>query len=77
MVNNSKYFKQQLTKLKYMMDREITKTNDPLLVAKTIKKILDKKNPKIRYRIKNSVSLKLMGALPESTQDKIYKKVIK
>lgn len=77
MVNNSKYFKLQLTKLKYMMEREITKTNDPLLVAKTIKKILDKKNPKIRYRIKNSASLKLMGALPESTQDKIYKKVIK
>ena len=77
MANNSKYFKDQLLKMKYMMDREITKTNNPIIIAKAIKKILDSKKPRIRYRIKNSASLKMMGALPESTQDKIYKKIIK
>ena len=77
LVNDSKHFKQPLTKLKYMMDRELEKTNDPVLIANLIVKILKKKNPKLVYRKKNSAKLSMMGHLPEKWQDDIYKKVIK
>ena len=77
MVNESKYFKEPLTKLKYMMDKEIKKTNDPSIIAKKIYKILKTKHPRIRYKIKNSSALLLMGSLPESLQDRIYMRVIK
>lgn len=76
MVKNTKYFKKPLTKLKYMMDREITKNADPSLIAKLIVKIVRCKRPKIKYRIKNSKALRLMNAMPEKMQDDIYKKVI-
>lgn len=77
MANNSKHFKEPLTKLKYMMDRELKKTNDPSIVAKKIVKILNKKHTKVSYKIKNSFALSLLGALPERLQDYIYTRVIK
>ena len=77
MVEQSEHFKKPLTKLKYMMDRELKKTNDPKIIAKLIVKILNKKHPKIRYRKKNSFALSFMGHLPEKWQDKIYQRVIK
>ena len=76
MLEKTKYFCKPLTKMKYMMDREITKNASPHLVANLILKIVNSKNPKIKYRIKNSKALRLMNALPEKTQDNIYKKVI-
>ena len=60
-----------------MMDRELKKSNDPAIIAKLIVKILKKKNPRIRYKKKNSFALSFMGHLPEKWQDKIYKSVIK
>ena len=77
MVDKSEHFKKPLTKLAYMMEREIKKQNDPVIIAKVISKILKKKHPKIVYRVKNSFALFLLGHLPEKTQDKIYQKVIK
>ena len=77
MVNESKHFEKPLRKLKYMMDRELRKTNDPKIMAKLIVKILKKKHPRIRYRKKNSFSLWFIGHLPEKWQDNIYKSVIK
>ena len=77
MANESKYFKAPLTKLKFMMDKELKKQNDPSLVGKLVNKILEKKHPKIKYKIKNSFALSFVGHLPETWQDKIYTKVIK
>ena len=77
MVDESKHFKQPLTKLKYMMDRELKKSNDPKLIAKLVVKILKKKYPRIVYRKKNSFALSFIGHLPEKCQDKIYQRVIK
>lgn len=77
MVKKSKHFEKPLRKLKYMMDREIKKTNDPILIANLISKILKKKNPKILYRKKNSFALWFIGHLPEKWQDEIYQSVIK
>ena len=76
-VNESKYFKEPMTKLKKMMDKELKKQNDPSLIANLVVRILNKNRTKIAYKVKNSFALSFMGHLPESTQDKIYKKVIK
>jgi len=77
MANESKHFKQPLHKLKHIMDNELEKQNDPIILGNTIVKILNKKNPKICYKVKNSLALSFMGHLPEKWQDKIYTKVIK
>jgi NAD(P)-dependent dehydrogenase (short-subunit alcohol dehydrogenase family) len=77
MVNNSTHFDKPLKKLKYMMDRELRKTNNPKIISKLMIKILKKKHPRIRYRKKNSFALWFIGHLPEKWQDNIYKSVIK
>ena len=77
MVATTCYFASPLAKMKYMMDREITKNASPEIISNLICKIIKAKNPKIRYRVKNSKALRLVNALPEKTQDNIYKKVIK
>ena len=77
MVEKSVHFKQPLTKFKYMMDRELTKQNNPNIIGKIVIKILNKKKPRLCYKVKNSKSLKFIGLLPEKTQDSIYKTVIK
>ena len=77
MADKSIYFSKPMRKLKHLMDNELTKTNNPQLVGDLVVKILNKKNPRIRYKIKNSFKLAIMGALPEGLQDKIYTKVIK
>ncbi len=77
MADSSEHFKSKLHKMKFMMDKELKKQNDPSIISKTILKILKKKKPRIVYRIKNSKSLSFMGRLPESWQDDIYMKVIK
>lgn len=77
MAAESKHFKKPMMKFKHLMDNELKKQNDPKIIGDLIVKILDKKNPKIRYKVKNSFKLALMGALPESLQDRIYTKVIK
>lgn len=77
MVSDTKYFASPLTKMKYMMDRELTKNANPSIIANKILKILNSKKPKIAYRVKNSKALRIVDALPEKWQDAIYKKVIK
>ena len=77
MADSAEEFKKPLLKLKYMMDRELKKSNNPKIIAELIVKILKKKNPKIRYRKKNSFALWFIGHLPEKWQDEIYKSVIK
>ena len=77
MAAESKHFSKPMHKLRGLMDNELKKQNDPKILGDLIVKILDKKNPKIRYKVKNSFKLALMGALPEALQDKIYTKVIK
>ena len=77
MAQSSEHFSKPMLKLKHIMDNELKKQNDPKIIGDLIVKILSKKNPKIRYKVKNSFKLSVMGALPESLQDKIYKKVIK
>ncbi len=76
MIEETKYFIKPLTKLKGMMDKEVNKTNDPILVAKVIEKALTKRRPRLSYKIKNSLALSMMGSFNERFQDYIYKNVI-
>lgn len=75
--DGSELYKEPLTKLKYLMDKEVKKQVDPKLCADFLVKIVNKKHPKICYRFKNSRSLRFLNILPERLQDYIYKKVIK
>lgn len=77
LVASTEVYKDQLTKLKFMMDKELEKSHDPKKFAKLVIKILGKKNPKICYNINRSFSLRFLSKLPEKTQDKLYKKFIK
>ena len=77
MAENSHYFSKPMKKLRNLMDNELKKQNNPKIIGDLIVRILSKNNPKICYRVKNSFKLALMGALPETLQDKIYTKVIK
>lgn len=77
MKNQTKYFEAPLTKMRFLMDNELHKGNNPLILAKLLEKILNKKHPKIRYKLKNSKILSFLSFLPEKLQDKIYKHYIK
>lgn len=77
MVSKTKYYKNQIEKLKKLMDNEITKVRDPKIFGKLIGKIVDKKHNKICYNIKRSFKLRFMSALPEKLQDKLYKAFVK
>ena len=59
------------------MDKELVKNNDPKKFGKLIVKILEKKNPKICYKINRSKALRIMSKLPEKLQDKLYLLFIK
>jgi len=76
-VNKTKYHRKPLIKLKKLMDDEIKKRVDPKIVSNTLVKIYEKKHPKILYKIKNSLKLRILNALPEKIQDYIYINVIK
>lgn len=77
LIKKTKYYKKQLQKLKFMMDKELGKNNNPSKFGKMIIKILNKKHPKICYNINRSFSLRFLSILPESLQDEIYLKFIK
>lgn len=76
-LSSTKLYKRPLTKLKKLMDGEITKQTSPEVVAKTIHKIFYKKHTKLLYKIKNSFKLRFLNILPEKLQDIIYVNVIK
>ena len=77
LIDNTKYYKKELTTFKKFVMGELKKQNNPDKIAKLILKILNKKKAKRVYHIKNSFKLKLLGGMPEGLQDVIYKIVIK
>jgi len=77
LVDSTPYHKKPLIKLKKLMDNEINKQLDPHYVSIRLAKLMDKKHPKLLYKIKNSFKLRFLNALPEKIQDFIYVRVIK
>ena len=76
LIKNTQYFKGALANMNSMMANELNKTNDPVLLAQLVQKILESNKPKMLYRVVNSKQLKMMSMFPEKTQDKIYKKIL-
>lgn len=77
LINKTKTYQKQLSKLKFMMDKELEKNNNPDKFGIKILKIVNKKKPKLCYNINRSFSLRFLSILPEKLQDWIYLKFIK
>ena len=77
LVSSTVHFKDQLLKMKFLMDGELSKTNKVEPLAALIAKIIEKKKVKLIYRYKNSFKLKLLGIMPERLQDKIFLRLVK
>jgi len=76
-LNETKLYKKPLTKLKKLMDDEITKQVEPKVASKALVKLAKVKHPKISYKVKNSFKLSFLNILSEKLQDYIYIKVIR
>ena len=75
--NNTKLYKNTITKFKHIVDKEQGSGVDPNKVANLVFKILNKKNPKHIYSINVSLKLKLLSLLPSKLQIKIFKMILK
>lgn len=58
-------------------EKEITKGGNPLFVGKKVHKVIHKKRPKARYRIKNNKLRRMIEFLPASLIDFAIKKMYK
>lgn len=75
--NETKLYKNELMKLKFMMDDELKKAKDPDIFGRKFLKIVNSKHPKKVYNIKNSFKMKLLTMLPSSLQDFLFKIILK
>ena len=77
MVNSTKLYKNQLTKMQGMMITELNKAKPAELFAKTYIKAVTSKKPKKYYKINNSFKMKVLNILPKGIQDWVFKKYFK
>lgn len=76
LIEETSYYKKELTRLKRLATNELTKQHNPEKMGKLIKKIVKKKKPKACYKINNSLALSFLDFLPSGLQDFAYKKFI-
>jgi len=50
-INETKYYKEILTKMKPLMTIELNRKNDPRHLVKTVIKAMESKRPKLQYRV--------------------------
>lgn len=75
LVNNTKYFKKNLNSLHKFITKEF-KHNNPKYLIKVILDACNNPKPKICYRVKNNLYMRIINLLPEKIIDNIYKKSI-
>ncbi len=71
-LSETQYYKKLLTKMKPMMAMELNQKNDPLRLVNTVKKALESRHPRIKYRVGTGKLLLLMELLPEKLVDILY-----
>lgn len=71
------YFKNVISKMETTMEKELNNFNDPAPLMKSVVDAIEKKNPKIDYKIKNSILLKIINLFPEKVIDSIFFKFLK
>ncbi len=76
-MNETKYYKTLLAKMKPMMTMELNQKNDPKKLVKTVRKAMESKHPKRQYRVGTGRMLSIMELLPEGMIDFIYKQIFK
>lgn len=74
--NNSKLFKQPISKGSSYLPNVYKKANDPILLAKIMMKALTVINPKTTYAVKQDSQRNFLEFLPVKWADKLIKKVL-
>ncbi len=72
-INETKYYKEILTKMKPLMKMELNHKNDPRQLVKSVIKAMESKHPKLKYRVGTGKLLAMLELFPEECVDKIYK----
>ena len=75
--SNTVLYQNTISKFKHIVDKEHSKGITPEQIAKTVLKILNKKNPKTVYKKNIGLKLKLLNLLPVKTQIKLLKLILK
>ena len=73
-VNNTKIYKKELSKMQNMMVSELVKAKPAEIFAKTYIKAVTSKKPKRYYKTNNSLKMKMLGFMPTAMQDWAFKK---
>jgi len=76
-VNETKYYKEILTKMKPLMTMELNQKNDPRNLVKILIKAMESKHPKLQYRVGTGKLLLMLELLPEKCVDKAYRLILK
>ncbi len=77
LLESTRLYRRELTVLAPIMTGELEKGYDPDIFAKMIIRQLRKRRPRRCVRIKNSLKLSLLDALPEGTQDAAYRAALR
>lgn len=77
LINNTKYYKDVLEKMKIMMQLELKYVNDPQYLVDAVMDAVLSPNPKQKYRVKNSPLLGVVETLHPVVVDAMYKKMMK
>lgn len=76
-VKNTKLYTKVAKKMGKMMNKELDNSNDIKYLFEAVFEALEKKNPKVNYRVKNSGSLTFLSRLPAKKADKLFLKSLK
>ena len=74
---NTKIYSCNAKRFKKIVDGVEAKNVSPIIVAKKVAKIIEKKKPKFAYKINRNKLLLLLNALPKKLQFFIIKKILK
>ncbi|MCL2675366.1 MAG: SDR family NAD(P)-dependent oxidoreductase [Firmicutes bacterium] len=75
-IEKSVLYKDQLTKISRLMNKEFTKAKPASAFLKTFKKAALNKKPKFVYKTNNSLTMKLLNILPIKMQDWLIKRML-
>jgi NAD(P)-dependent dehydrogenase (short-subunit alcohol dehydrogenase family) len=71
-LNETKYYKSVLSRLKPLMTQELKHDNDANKLAKVVLRALNAKHPKLKYRVGTGKMLAMLELFPEKGVDLLY-----
>jgi NAD(P)-dependent dehydrogenase (short-subunit alcohol dehydrogenase family) len=76
-LNETKYYKNVLSRLKPLMTQELKHDNDAGKLAKVVLRALNAKRPKLKYRVGTGKMLAMLELFPEKGVDLLYQWLLK